>query len=76
MIRANSKTVRVVELTKVCRWTGETIETGLFRIVEVVGHSSQFGTLTITWEGLFSTIDNAKREVETVLKQKIDWTAT
>lgn len=74
MIRAKNAKIQISELTRKTM-RGETVETGLFKIVETVGNCTKLGALTIVWSGVFSTIDGAKREVETVLKQKQDWTA-
>lgn len=73
MIRAKNAKIVISGLTRKTM-RGETVETGLFKIVETVGHDSKLGVLTIVWSGVFSTLDGAKREAETVLKQKIDWT--
>ena len=74
MIRAKNAKIVISELTRK-NMRGETVETGLFKIVETIGHDAKIGALTIVWSGVFSTIDGAKREAETVLKQKLDWTA-
>jgi len=42
-----------------------------FRIVEVVGQSSNFGRLTIQWDGLFENENNAVQYVEIELGLKL-----
>jgi hypothetical protein len=44
-----------------------------FRIVEVVGQGSHFGTLAIQWDGLFQTENRAVSHIETALKTELSY---